>query len=239
MKKQFRWVAGLAVLALVAGGNAVYSQKDTKKKGENSLDSKSEADKSAAKIDFQMELGLAYPSLLTLGSRIQQYRTSSPDPVGLAHAARELALAEKVSGKKASLTSEALMAEAVLLAKVRNDSSELTAVAAIVSDKKVQAELTAAAKKAESDAAERAKLAKEGVKSRGIHSQLTVRNHDHYHVDVYYNGRYLGIVRGHGYRSFYVHDHSPYFNLYARNHYGKRWRRHLHGGYRSLTWNLY
>src|SRR5262249_32277740 len=55
----------------------------------------------AASVNFGKELGLPFPSLGTLGARIGAARKAA-DPVALAHAASELAVAEKVSGKKAS-----------------------------------------------------------------------------------------------------------------------------------------
>ncbi len=68
----------------------------------------------ATTINFKKAYGLPFDSLATLGSRIDAARRK-PDPVTLAHAASELAVAEKVSGKKASLTSKALLAESAEL----------------------------------------------------------------------------------------------------------------------------
>ena len=104
---------------------------------------------SAATVDFQAELGLSFPSLLSIGARIERYRTSSPDPFGLANAARELAAAEKFTGRNASITAEQLMQEAVQMAKVRNDATELKATASLVSDKKIREELIIAAERAD------------------------------------------------------------------------------------------
>jgi hypothetical protein len=42
----------------------------------------------ASTVNFKQQLGLAYPSLGTLGSRIEAARRA-PDPVALAHAASE------------------------------------------------------------------------------------------------------------------------------------------------------
>ena len=61
---------------------------------------------------------------LTLGNRIDTARRQY-DPVALGNTASELALAEKVSGKQASLTSTALYKESVELAKLRRQVAEL------------------------------------------------------------------------------------------------------------------
>src|SRR5262245_55850865 len=84
----------------------------------------------ASSINFRKAYGLPLASLGTLGARIDAARRA-PDPVALAHAAGELKVAEKVSGKKASLTSNALLAEAAELAKLRKEVAELRSVYAI------------------------------------------------------------------------------------------------------------
>src|SRR5689334_6602017 len=65
----------------------------------------------AATVDFRKALGVPFEGLTTIGARIEQARTAS-DPVCLAVLATELGVAEKVSGKKASLTSDEVMKEA-------------------------------------------------------------------------------------------------------------------------------
>ena len=81
----------------------------------------------AASVNFRKELGLPFSSLSTLGPRIATARRDA-DPVALANAANELAVAEKVSGKKASLTSTTLGKEAAELAGLRRQQAELEAV---------------------------------------------------------------------------------------------------------------
>ncbi len=81
----------------------------------------------AASVKFRKDLNLPYASLGTLGSRIDAARRSG-DPVALAHAASELAVAEKVSGKNASLTSPQLLTESAELAAVRKQEAELKGV---------------------------------------------------------------------------------------------------------------
>jgi hypothetical protein len=81
----------------------------------------------AASINFRKQLNLPFKSLGTLGSRIDAARRAQ-DPVSLAHAASELAVAEKVAQKKAELTSNAVYQESVELAKLRRQAAELQAV---------------------------------------------------------------------------------------------------------------
>jgi hypothetical protein len=100
----------------------------------------------AAKVDFKKDLGLSYNSLNTLGRRIDAARRSH-DPVSLANAANELAVAEKVSGKKADLTSAALIKEAAKLAQLRHQVSELQAVQEIARQTTADDELIAEMKK--------------------------------------------------------------------------------------------
>lgn len=194
--------------------------------------------KSAATVDFSAELGLSFPSLVSLGSRIERYRSTSPDPFGLASAAKELAAAEKLAGGNASITAEQLMAEAVQMAKVRNNSTELEAIAMLVGDEKVRDELSDLAIRAAKDEKKRAEQAKAGVATRGITSELIVDNDSHQVIRVYYNRRYQGTVRAHSRRQFRIHDHSHHFDLYARGTRGTIWRRHVDGDVRRYFWKI-
>src|SRR5262249_43333867 len=81
----------------------------------------------ASSVNFRKELNLPFDSLATLGPRVAAARRK-PDPVALAHAAGELAVAEKVSGKTASLTSQELIKGSAELAAVRRQEAELQAV---------------------------------------------------------------------------------------------------------------
>src|SRR4051794_4391874 len=65
----------------------------------------------ASAVNFNRAFGLPFESLNSLGQRIDHARRAS-DPVALASAARELGVAEAVSGKKASLRSADVMKEA-------------------------------------------------------------------------------------------------------------------------------
>src|SRR5262245_57169090 len=100
--------AGLALLGVFLLASVALSQ-ETQKEDPAAQDQQVVASKAirrtaASSINFRKELNLPFPSLGTLGSRIDAARRA-PDPVALAHAASELAVAEKVSGKQAGLTS--------------------------------------------------------------------------------------------------------------------------------------
>src|SRR3954449_6053251 len=107
-----RMSAGLAFVGLAFLASSSLAEKDA---GGASADKQVVSSKvvkrpAAASVNFRKALGLPLQSLATLGPRVAAARRAS-DPVALAHAASELAVAEKVSGKKASLTSTAVYAE--------------------------------------------------------------------------------------------------------------------------------
>ena len=147
----------------------------------------------ATAINFNKALGLDFESLSTLGIRIEAARKSG-DPVALASDAQYLAAAEAASGKKADLTSAELMKEAVTLAKARDHSSELKALAALTKGQPVSKELEALAEKAEKSEAEAIAKFKSGEKTKGIWNTLTVRNFTAERAYIYVNGSSVGSV---------------------------------------------
>ncbi len=126
MKARSESVACVAALVLTSWCLAADPARDKAEPDKQVVDSKADKRPSAATIDFRKEFNLPLPSLGTLGARIEAARRT-PDPVTLGHAAGELSVAEKVSGKKASLTSAALMHEAAELARLRRETIELRA----------------------------------------------------------------------------------------------------------------
>lgn len=230
------WMAA-ASLMLVAGAALAADETKDKAKGDGA-DAKPVQYVSATAIDFRTELGLDFPSLVSLGSRIEQCRSINPDPVGLAAAAYELGVAEKVSGKTAKITSETLLKEAVELAKVRNDSKELKATMHYVADDKTKEELETAALRAEKAEKEKAELAKAGAATRGVHNELVVKNISRQWVKVFYNGRYVGRVEPLRDNYFRLYDDSPYFNLLAIGSRGSKWHHHERGEFRNFTWRI-
>ncbi len=97
----------------------------------------------AAAVAFRKDLKLPYPSLGTLGARIDAARRAG-DPVTLAHAANELYVAEKVSGKTTTLTSRQLIAQAAELANLRKQSAEMAATLKVANQIEVEQEQLAA-----------------------------------------------------------------------------------------------
>src|SRR5262245_33924106 len=105
------FLMGLIASCLVAQTPKDNAKKsDPKKDDKQVVDSKPDKYAPAAAINFKKDLGIPYPTLGTLGTRIDSARRT-PDPMALAHAASELAVAEKVSGKKTSLPSKELLKE--------------------------------------------------------------------------------------------------------------------------------
>ena len=194
---------------------------------------------SGTTIDFCATLELNFSSLCTLGSRIEQCRTTSPDPVGLAACAHELAIAEKVCGKKASLTSAALLEEAIHMARVRYDSTEIKALLHYVKSEKARDDLETVGLRAERAEKIRTEQAKNGVATKGITSHFYLHNDSHQWVRVYYNRRRVGQVRPHGHGTFHIHDHSPYWDVSAYGSRGSRWHRHKRGQVRNYTWTIH
>lgn len=192
----------------------------------------------AATINFIKELGVPLEYLGTLGQRIYQARTK-PDPVDLAMAAQGLAVAEKVSGKKASVTADAVLKEALDLAKMRGVSSELAALALIVPDEATRRDLDkpiALAKKREED--EKARV-KSGEESRDIHGTLEVTNHTSECLRIYVDGRYVGTVHNGRRAQFHVHAPAETNHLDAYCEGGHLVRRgHVMGHRHFVRWHI-
>lgn len=209
----------LLCLSLVLGGFAARSSaaEDTKKE-EKTIKSQLANGKQtccrASTINFAKELGVPLDYLESIGQRIHQARRT-PDPVELALAAQALGVAEKVANKKASLTADDCMKEAVELAKMRGNSAELAAVSLLASDETTKKDLgkeLALATKRESE--EKAAL-KSGESTRQILGTLTVINHTGECLDIYVSGNYVGRVHTGQVRTFYVHDHNYHSHLDA------------------------
>jgi hypothetical protein len=224
------WLSGVLVCSLATMSFA---------EGEIKLESKAETRETATSVDFNAALGLQFQSLTGLGARIEQAMQAA-DPVGLANAAHELAIAEQVSGKEASITSAQLLEKAVELAKLRLIESEIKAVAANVTDANTKKELDAAAKQAAERAAEMAQALEGDEKARGVGGTLTVYNYSYASVDVYYDGVYLGVVFPRAYFTFSVGDYGySHFDLYAEDAYGVYYSSHDTGSYDHFDWELY
>jgi hypothetical protein len=230
----YRSVLTLGVLTLALAPPAGAEEAREKVKG---LQIKAERQPytSAAKIDFAASLELPFPSLTTLGGRIEAAR-SAPDPVGLAASASELSVAEKVSGKKAALTGEGLWKEAADLAELRGHSNELKALA-LMTTGDAQKKLTLLAKKAEKDEVIAARKAEIGDIPRGIERRLVVNNFSPHGYRIFVNGRSVGYVRARSTESFPVHTHGRTTTLMAEGE-GGRWPYVVSGEHETWVWTL-
>jgi hypothetical protein len=184
--------AGLGLLVLLAVNcTAVLSAEPAGKEAakEKAIETQGEKAAPAAAVDFAAALGLSVENLKTLGARIDQAR-GAMDPVGLLSAAQELAAAEKVAKKQASVKSEPLIKQAVEMAKRRQRPDELRMVAQMVTDDKTADELQEQAEKVAAAIKDR----KEGATTRGIQGYLFVNNRTAYYIEVYIDYNYVGVV---------------------------------------------
>jgi hypothetical protein len=231
-------------LALGGLGSAGEASKPSPKDDKEVVESKVQKNARAADVKFKQQLGLPFNSLGTLGSRIDQARRSH-DPVGLANAANELAVAEKVSGKKASLTSTALVKEAAELASLRRQAAELKAVLHVstqitnetnlITNLRQQIALTQAVSKSETDAIRR------NQNPTGAPRKLLVNNYTTQYIDVYVNGS-LKMTVSPGASKWCVIEHK--WNPTVLKAYGNEdtdtWGpRYVWGTFKTYTWNMY
>ncbi len=234
--------AGLAVAMAVAGEEAPKKAAPGAPAGGKGtpLESKAEKVQCASTVNFAKDLGLSFPSLTTLGSRIEQARNQA-DPVSLALDARELGVAEKVSGKTAAIKSEDLLKEAAELAKLRYNPAELKAVAMLAGKVGAGKDLVAVAEKAEKDHADAIKAKASGEKTRGIQGRLHVDSRvPNTGIMVYVDGRYVGTMGPMGDIYPYI-GQTPWETTYlsARSYDGRTWNRAVRGAYGDYTWTLY
>ena len=234
----------VALLLGLFGAFALLSPaaaEDKKPEKGKTIETKATKSEPATAINFNKVLGLDFESLATLGVRIEAARKAG-DPVALASDAQYLAAAEAASGKKADLTSAELMKEAVTLAKARDHSSELKALAALTKGHPVSKELEALAEKAEKSETDAIAKFKSGEKSKGIWGRLTVRNFSSQRISVYVNGTYYGTVLPY-FESEYltpIRDSSSDSTLIsARGSNGGTWGpKIITGDVGNLTWTL-
>jgi hypothetical protein len=199
------------------------------------LDAKKE--KAAPIPNFAKAYGAPFESLQTVGNRLADARQKS-DPIAIALVAIELGLGEKVSGKKAEVTSEEVQKEAVELAVMRQIEPELTVMALIAKDEGTAAKLTGLAKTAARAEADRIEKFKSGERERGIH-ELTVRNLTPVGVSVRINGIHLGWVHGNSQAMFntsqFYEPHEIF--LSAHDQFGDVYKSHaLTGHHHFWTW---
>lgn len=197
----------------------------------------------AASISFGKALNLPFPSLATLGARIDAARRA-PDPVALAHTARELTTAESVSGKKASLTSKELIREAAELAKLRRQVAELQAVQRVSEQVLTEQDALATLKK---EIAYSQELAKQDVRSVEQNEEPTwtprtvlVNNYTTQYLTVYVNGNYKMMVSPGGARTCVIeHRWNPtVLTAYGNEDLDNWGPRYIWGRFNKYTWNI-
>ena len=204
----------LAVLAVAGFGSGLSRgddpKKDDPKKDEKKYETKGgKAAASARSIDFSEALGLGLASLESMGTRIVR-ALEARDPVALTSLAKELAAAESVAEKKAAITSDKLLQEAIEMAKRRNHPAELKTVAKLLGDAKEAKELLAQAEKVEKEIALRAKDPGK-IAGKGITGTVTVQNFTPYYISIYVNDLSVGTVNPYSSAIGYVGD-SPFKN---------------------------
>jgi hypothetical protein len=196
-----------------------------------------------ASINFRKELDLPFDSLSTLGARVEAARRK-PDPVAMAHAASELATAEKVSGKTASCTSKALMKEAAELAGLRKQVTEMKAVLNVANQVQdeddslvnLKQQLTMAQAQAKADQSALTSNEEPTSKPR----KVIVNNYTTDSIDIYVNGFFKTNV-GPGSSTVIMIEHrwnpttiTGYGNQDVNN-YGPRT---VWGQFDKYTWNI-
>jgi uncharacterized protein (TIGR03000 family) len=173
------------------------------------IDSRPSSRPTAASVKFGKQLGLNDPALATLGSRIDAARRAH-DPVALALAASELAAAEKVAGKKASLTSMVLASESAELAGLRRQETELRSVLAVQEQIAGAKDTITTLRQSLADAQAQSKADSEAIRRSqeptGGSRILIVNNNTAQYVDFWVNGYWKGQVMP-GFSELFVIEH--------------------------------
>jgi uncharacterized protein (TIGR03000 family) len=151
----------------------------------------------AASVPFRSQLGLPLHSLTTLGSRIDAARRAH-DPVTLANCANELSTAEKISGKKASLTSSQLIAEAAQLAALKRQVAELQAVSRVADQVQEQSQVATILQQNLQLAQQQVNADKAAIQTNEEPTwqprKFVVNNYTTDTIDIYINGMMKGTV---------------------------------------------
>jgi hypothetical protein len=195
-------VLGLATLlsfSLVSlAGDEPAKSDDPAANDQQVVRSKPTARTPATSVNFRKELNLPFASLGTLGSRVEAAQRA-PDPVALAHAGNELAVAEKVSGKTASLTSKQLLKESAELASLRKQEAELNAVYEVANQNSLAEESIAKIKDAIATAKAITRQDRESFQRNeqpaAAPRQLVVNNYTAQYLDIYVNGNLMTQVQ--------------------------------------------
>ena len=197
----------------------------------------------ASSVNFRKQLKLPFDSLTTLGSRIDAARRK-PDPVALAHAANELGVAEKVSGKTASITSKQLAKEAADLAGLRRQEKELQAVLEVNQQMMMEQDNILSIKK---DIAATQAQIKEDKRAYDSNQEPTwkprkvvVNNYTTEYLDIYVNGHYKVQVQPGMQQTFMIeHRWNPtVLKAYGNDDINTYGPRTIWGRFDKYTWNI-
>jgi hypothetical protein len=232
------------ILALGAACATVESQQPAAQQNDQeSLSSKAQKTSPAAQVDFKSALGLPFNSLSTLGSRIDAARHAH-DPVSLAHTASELAVAEKVSGKQASVTANALVQESAKLAKLRRQAAELEAVSHVADQVSSEQDLVASLKRdiilAKQQAQAETAALRRNEQPTDAPRKIVINNYTPQYVDIWVNGFGTAQVQP-GQSTSITLDHkwNPTILTAYGNQDNSQWGpRYIWGRFKTYTWNL-
>ena len=233
---------GVFVLAAVAQSDDAPKD-DSAAKDQQVAESKATRKTAAASVNFRKELSLPFQSLSTLGSRIDTARRAS-DPVALAHTASELAVAEKVSGKQAKVTSAAVLNEAAELAKLRKQASELQAVSKVAEQVAAEQNLIANLKNQIADAQAIAKLDKEKFNKNDepgwTPRKVVVNNYSDQYVTIFVNGFYKTEISPGLAQTIVIEQRiNPVVLTAHGNEDIDTWGpRYIWGKFQTYTWNI-
>jgi hypothetical protein len=207
------------------------------------VESKATHHAAAKSVNFRKELNLPFRSLGTLGTRVDAARRAS-DPVALAHTANELAVAENVSGKKASITSSALLKESAQLAKLRKQAAELRAVAKIADQVSGEEQLVADLKNQIADAEAITKIDSDAFNKNAEPSwtprKIVINNYTPQFLTVFVNGSYRTEISP-GLTQTIVIEHrwNPTVVTCRGDDDTDTWGpRYIWGQFQTYTWNI-
>jgi hypothetical protein len=242
-----RLVAGLTVLGLFS--LTCLTAADPPGKGDPAANDeqvvKSTATKkaAAAAVNFRQQLNLPFNSLTTIGSRIDAARRAH-DPVALGNAAMELSVAEKVSGKKASIASQQLAKEAAELAKLRRRDKEMQAVLKVQEQIQAEADDIATLNNTiqmtkQQIAADQASV-NTNLEPTWAPRTVVANNYTSQYIDIYVNGNYKVQVAP-GMQQTFMIEHR--WNPTVMTAYGDAdsitWGpRYIWGKFSKYTWNI-
>jgi hypothetical protein len=243
LSKEDAMASRLALLALIVLGVVSLAPlvpgQDPAADDKQTVESKATKRPKAASVPVRQALSLPYPSLNTLGSRIDAARRAN-DPVALANAASELNVAESVSGKKASLTSSLLMKESAELAQMRKQQKELEALLRVNNQITGAQETNDMLKREIAQAQERARAHQMFQEPTWEPRKLIVNNYTTQFIDINVNGNLrLQIPPGETRSCMIEHRWNPVvLTAYGDEDEAVWGPRNLWGRFKEYTWNL-